>query len=162
MRSAEDMARAVDERFAPSTVVVGAAAVADYRPASLLPGKLRKGEAPLTLELVRTPDVLGGLGPRKDARILVGFAAETEDVVSRARVKLEAKNLDLIVANDVSAPGAGFGGETNAAVLLRRDGTRVDVPLVTKRELAERILDEVAALRTAHPAPAGIGSGKRG
>jgi phosphopantothenoylcysteine decarboxylase/phosphopantothenate--cysteine ligase len=162
VRSAEDMARAVEERFGSSTVVVAAAAVADYRPASLRPGKLRKEQGPLTLELVRTPDVLGGLGGRKGTRILVGFAAETEDVVERARAKLEGKNLDLIVANDVSAPGAGFGGETNAAVLLRRDGTSVEVPLATKREMAERILDEVAALRAARPAPAGVGSGKRG
>jgi phosphopantothenoylcysteine decarboxylase/phosphopantothenate--cysteine ligase len=162
VRSAEAMARAVEQRFASSTVVVAAAAVSDYRPASLAPQKVRKEEGPLTLELVRTPDVLGSLGPRKGERILVGFAAETEDVVSRARAKLEAKNLDLIVANDVGAPGAGFGGETNAAILLRRDGTKVDVPLVTKREMAERILDEVAARRASHPMPAGVGSGKRG
>jgi phosphopantothenoylcysteine decarboxylase / phosphopantothenate---cysteine ligase len=162
VRSAEDMARAVEERCAAATVVVGAAAVSDYRPARVAGQKLRKGETPPRLELVRTPDVLGSLGRRKDAWILVGFAAETEDVVSRARAKLEAKSLDLIVANDVSVPGAGFGGETNAAVLLRRDGTSVDVPLVTKRELAERVLDEVIALRTARPAPAGVGSGKRG
>jgi phosphopantothenoylcysteine decarboxylase/phosphopantothenate--cysteine ligase len=162
VRSAEEMARAVEERFAAATVVVGAAAVSDYRPASVAPQKLRKREGPLTLELVRTPDVLGGLGPRKGGRILVGFAAETEDVVSRARAKLEAKNLDLVVANDVSAPGSGFGSETNAAALLRRDGTSVDVPLVSKREMAERILDEVAALRASRPAPAGVGSGKRG
>lgn len=162
VRSAEDMARAVEERFASATVVVGAAAVSDYRPASVAPQKLRKGEGPLTLELVRTPDVLGALGARKDARILVGFAAETEDVVARARAKLEAKRLDLIVANDVSAPGAGFAGETNAAVLLRRDGTSAEVPLVSKREMAERILDEVATLRSSRAAPAGVASGKRG
>jgi phosphopantothenoylcysteine decarboxylase/phosphopantothenate--cysteine ligase len=162
VRSAEDMARAVEERFASATVVVGAAAVSDYRPASVAPQKLRKGEGPLTLELVRTPDVLGALVARKDARILVGFAADTEDVVARARAKLESKNLDVIVANDVSAPGAGFAGETNAAVLLRRDGTSAEVPLVSKREMAERILDEVAVLRTSRAAPAGVGSGKRG
>ena len=92
--------------------------------------------------------------------MLVGFAAETEDLESRAGAKLEAKNLDLIVANDVSAPGAGFDGETNAALLLRRDGSRVEVPLLSKRELAERILDEVIALRSGRPAPAGVGGGR--
>jgi phosphopantothenoylcysteine decarboxylase/phosphopantothenate--cysteine ligase len=79
----------------------------------------------------------------------VGFAAETEDLLANAAQKLEAKNLDLVVANDVTAPGAGFGAETNAVVILRRDGTRVEVPLASKREVAERILDEVGALRRA-------------
>ena len=103
----------------------------------------------MTLELVPNPDILKGLGKAKGGRLLVGFAAETEDLVGNARKKLEAKNLDLVVANDVTAPGAGFGGETNAVVLLRRDGGRVDVPLGSKREIAERILDEVRALRSA-------------
>jgi len=107
----------------------------------------------LRLELVRTPDILKGLGEAKGARLLVGFAAETEDVVANARRKLETKNLDLIVANDVTAPGAGFGGSTNAVVLLRRDGKRTDVPLASKREVAERILDEVIALRTGARVP---------
>ena len=90
--------------------------------------------------------------------MLVGFAAETDDVVGNARKKLEAKNLDLVVANDVTAAGAGFAGETNAVVLLRRDGERVDVPLGSKREVAERILDEVLALRA--PQVIGVSSGK--
>ena len=82
-------------------------------------------------------------------RLLQGRTrAETEDLIANAKSKLESKNLDLIVANDVTAPGAGFGGETNAVVLLRRDGTRTDVPLSSKREVAERILDEVIALRS--------------
>jgi phosphopantothenoylcysteine decarboxylase/phosphopantothenate--cysteine ligase len=103
----------------------------------------------VTLELVRTPDILKGLGEAKGGRVLVGFAAETEDLVANARKKLEGKSLDLVVANDVTAAGAGFGGDTNAVVLLRRDGGRVDVPLASKREVAERILDEVRALRAA-------------
>ena len=160
VRSAADMLRAVEERFAAATVVVAAAAVADYRPATVAAQKLRKGAGPVTMELVRTADVLGSLGARKEGRVLVGFAAETEDLESRAGAKLEAKNLDLIVANDVSAPGAGFDGETNAALLLRRDGSRVEVPLLSKRELAERILDEVIALRSGRPAPAGVGGGR--
>jgi phosphopantothenoylcysteine decarboxylase/phosphopantothenate--cysteine ligase len=149
VRSAEEMQRAVSERVGEATVVIAAAAVSDYRPVSASGSKLKKTDGPLALELVRTPDILKGLGETKGSRLLVGFAAETDDLVANARAKLEAKNLDLIVANDVAAPGAGFGGETNAAVLLRRDGGRVDVPLVSKRELAERILDEVRALRGA-------------
>jgi len=146
VRSAEEMQRAVSERAGEAAVVIAAAAVSDYRPAASSPSKLKKADGPIALELVRTPDILKGLGEAKGRRLLVGFAAETEDLVENARGKLEAKNLDLVVANDVTAPGAGFGGETNAAVLLRRDGGRVDVPLVSKRELAERILDEVGAL----------------
>jgi len=149
VRSAQDMQRAVADRVGPATVVIAAAAVSDYRPAAASASKIKKTDGPVTLELVRTPDILKGLGEAKGARLLVGFAAETEDLVGNARKKLEAKNLDLVVANDVTAAGAGFGGETNAVVLLRRDGGRVDVPLGSKREVAERILDEVRALRSA-------------
>ena len=146
VRSAEEMQRAVAAHASRATVVIAAAAVSDYRPASASPSKAKKGEGPVTLELVRTPDILKGLGEAKGGRVLVGFAAETEDLLGNAAKKLEGKNLDLIVANDVTLPGAGFGGDTNAAVLLRRDGSRVDVPLASKREVAERILDEVRAL----------------
>jgi phosphopantothenoylcysteine decarboxylase/phosphopantothenate--cysteine ligase len=149
VRSAEDMQRAVADRVAPATVVIAAAAVSDYRPSGASASKVKKTDGPVTLELVPNPDILKGLGREKGARLLGGFAAETEDLVGNARKKLDAKNLDLIVANDVAAPGAGFGGETNAVVLLRRGGGRVDVPLASKREIAERILDEVRALRTA-------------
>jgi phosphopantothenoylcysteine decarboxylase / phosphopantothenate---cysteine ligase len=147
VRSAEEMRRAVAERVGPATVVIAAAAVSDYRPAAASPSKIKKGDGPMRLDLVRTPDILQGLGEAKGARVLVGFAAETEDLVANARRKLEAKNLDLVVANDVTAEGAGFGADTNSVVLLRRDGARVDVPVASKREVAERILDEVRALR---------------
>jgi phosphopantothenoylcysteine decarboxylase/phosphopantothenate--cysteine ligase len=153
VRSADEMQRAVAAHAGSASVVVAAAAVSDYRPAQASPAKLKKTEGPLRLELVRTPDILKALGEAKGARLLVGFAAETEDVVANARRKLETKNLDLIVANDVTAPGAGFGGSTNAVVLLRRDGKRTDVPLASKREVAERILDEVIALRTGARVP---------
>jgi phosphopantothenoylcysteine decarboxylase/phosphopantothenate--cysteine ligase len=151
VRSAEDMARAVHERIEPVTVVVAAAAVADYRPAAVAPSKLKKSAGDTTLALVRTEDVLGALGRAKGSRTLVGFAAETERLVENARAKLEAKNLDLVVANDVTVAGGGFGGESNAALILRRDGSRLDIPLTSKREVAERILDEVVALRKAAP-----------
>ncbi len=149
VRSAEEMQRAVAEQVGSATVVVAAAAVSDYRPASASASKIKKTDGAATLELVRTPDILKGLGEAKGGRVLVGFAAETEDLVANARKKLEAKNLDLVVANDVSVAGAGFGGDTSAVVLLRRDGGRVDVPLASKREVAERILDEVRAVRAA-------------
>ena len=149
VRSAEEMQAAVLARVGPATVVVAAAAVADYRPAAVSGEKVKKTDGPITLELVRTPDILKGLGEAKAGRVLVGFAAETGSLLESAAQKLERKNLDLIVANDVTAPGAGFEGDTNAVVLLRRDGTRVDVPLAPKRAVAERILDEVAAIRRA-------------
>jgi len=149
VRSAEEMQRAVADRVGPATVVIAAAAVSDYRPAAASASKIKKTDGAVTLALVRTPDILLGLGESKGGRVLVGFAAETEDLVANARKKLEAKNLDLVVANDVTAARAGFGGDTNAVVLLRRDGTRADVPLASKREVAERILDEVRALRAA-------------
>jgi phosphopantothenoylcysteine decarboxylase/phosphopantothenate--cysteine ligase len=147
VRSAEEMERTVLARFAEATVVVAAAAVSDYRPAQRSPSKLKKNEAALTLDLVRTPDILKQLGDRKGDRILVGFAAETEELLDHARAKLLAKNLDLIVANDVAAEGSGFASDSNAGVILRRDGSRVDLPLGSKRQMAERILDEVRALR---------------
>jgi phosphopantothenoylcysteine decarboxylase/phosphopantothenate--cysteine ligase len=149
VRSAEEMQRAVADRVGPATVVIAAAAVSDYRPAAASPSKIKKTDGAVTLELVRTPDILKGLGEAKGGRVLVGFAAETEDLVANARKKLEAKSLDLVVANDVTAAGAGFGGDTNAVILLRRDGGRVDVPRASKREVAERVLDEVRALRAA-------------
>ena len=149
VRSAEDMQRAVAASVGKATVVIAAAAVSDYRPAAASPSKVKKTDGPLTLELVRTPDILEGLGKAKGGRVLVGFAAETEDLLDNAARKLGAKNLDLVVANDVTVPGAGFEAETNAVVILRRDGGRADVPLASKREVAERILDEVVALRRA-------------
>ncbi len=154
VRSAEDMKRAVLERLPQATVVVAAAAVSDYRPGTVAPSKLKKGPGPLTLELVRTPDVLQAVGAAKGDRIVVGFAAETEDLVAHARAKLDAKSLDLIVANDVTAAGTGFAGETNSGVILRRDGGRSDVPRTSKREMAERILDEVRAIRAQRPTAA--------
>jgi phosphopantothenoylcysteine decarboxylase/phosphopantothenate--cysteine ligase len=156
VRSAEEMEKAVAAHVAAATVVIAAAAVSDYRPAQTSASKLKKTDGPMDLELVRTPDILKGLGEAKGGRLLVGFAAETDDLVANARRKLEAKNLDLIVANDVTAPGAGFGGSTNAVVLLGRDGQRRDVPLASKREVAEAVLDEVVALRATASVPASV------
>ena len=149
VRSAEEMAAAVQQHAAAAEIVVMAAAVSDYRPASVAPGKVKKTDGPVVLELVRTPDILQSLGAQKGKRILVGFAAETEKVEEYAAGKLRAKNLDLIVANDVSRRDAGFGGDRNAALLIDAAGDSVTVPLMSKRELAERILDRVVELRGA-------------
>ncbi len=123
-----------------------AAAVADYAPRDAVLGeKIKKAEGDLTLTLQRTPDILAELGGRRsDAPrpVLVGFAAETGDLVERARHKLQSKRVDLIVANDVSKPGQGFAVETNAATLVTADGAR-DVPLGPKRALASVIIDEI-------------------
>jgi phosphopantothenoylcysteine decarboxylase/phosphopantothenate--cysteine ligase len=147
VRSAAEMAEAVFAQAEAAHVVVMAAAVADYRPASVAPGKIKKAGSGRTLELVRTVDILQKLGARKGTRLLVGFAAETEDVLARARGKLAEKHLDLIVANDVAQEGAGFASETNVAVLVDADGGEQALPLLDKRDLAERIWDRVLELR---------------
>jgi len=154
VRSAEEMAAAVGEWGRDAAIVVMAAAVADYRPVKQAPRKIKKGEGGLSLELVRTPDILRGLGQDKRGRLLVGFAAETDDVVANARRKLESKNLDLIVANRVGGPQGGFASDDNAAVLLDAGGGSVEVPLTGKRELAERIWDRVSELRQIASTPA--------
>jgi phosphopantothenoylcysteine decarboxylase/phosphopantothenate--cysteine ligase len=146
VRSAEDMARAVGEHAAGAAVVVMAAAVSDYRPAAVAPQKIKKEAGPARLDLVRTPDILRSLGQAKAGRTLVGFAAETTDLLANARRKREEKNLDLIVANDVAREGSGFGGDANAAVLIDGEGES-ELPLMSKRELAERIWDRVEQLR---------------
>lgn len=147
VESARDMHAAVLARAGWLEVAIGAAAVADYRPAVFQPQKIKKGEDRLVLELVRNPDILADLGRQKrPGQVLVGFAAETADLAEYARRKLEEKNLDLIVANDVTQPDAGFAVDTNRAVLVHRDGRREDLPLMPKDALAAAILDRVAAL----------------
>jgi phosphopantothenoylcysteine decarboxylase/phosphopantothenate--cysteine ligase len=145
--SAREMREAVMSRAIDRTVIIKAAAVADYRPAERSGKKIKKGTAPLTLELVRNPDILEELGKVKGESILVGFAAETEELISNARAKLKRKNLDMIVANDVSQPGAGFDGETNMARLIFRDGRSEELPLMSKDEMAEIILDRIVELK---------------
>jgi len=146
VRSAEEMEKAVARHVGEATIVAMAAAVSDYRPATVSAAKLKKTDGPTRLELVRTPDILRSLGASKGDRFLVGFAAETEAVVENARKKRAEKRLDLIVANDVGADGAGFASERNAATLIDELG-EASVPLASKRELAERIWDRVAELR---------------
>jgi phosphopantothenoylcysteine decarboxylase/phosphopantothenate--cysteine ligase len=147
VRSAEDMYRAVLQHLDQASVVIMAAAVADYRPVQREPQKIKRGAPRLVLELEQTPDILATISRQKGDRILVGFAAETERLREHARRKLQAKQLDLLVGNDVTRPGAGFDVDTNEAVLFFADGREVPLPLVSKRELADRILDAVVELR---------------
>jgi phosphopantothenoylcysteine decarboxylase / phosphopantothenate---cysteine ligase len=135
---------------ATAEVVVMAAAVADFRPKAPHAQKLSKAEGIPELLLEATPDILGELGrKRSPGQVLVGFAAETEQVADRARAKLAAKHVDLIVANDVSAPGVGFDHDTNEVVIFGADGTESRVPMATKGAVADAILDRVSALLAA-------------
>ncbi len=149
VRTTEEMYRAVLERATECTVVIKAAAVADYRPVSPHSKKLKRGAGRLTLELEPTPDILSELAREKGDRILVGFAAETDHVSEHAREKLRAKRADLIVANDVTQEGAGFDRETNIVSLFARDGRELSLPRMSKFDVANRILDEVLRLRHA-------------
>jgi phosphopantothenoylcysteine decarboxylase/phosphopantothenate--cysteine ligase len=127
--------------------VIGAAAVSDYAPVRVSDRKIKKTRDSISVELKPTPDIIAAIGAKKKkGQIVVGFAAETENVVQNAKKKLRAKNLDLIVANDLTVPGSGFAVDTNAAVLLDRTGKAVKLPLMTKRELAERVIDRVVSL----------------
>jgi len=149
VRTAEEMRAAVLERLPQATVVMMAAAVADYRAAKPATQKIKRSSGPMTLELAPTPDILAEVAAQKGNRTLVGFAAETADLAENARAKLARKDVDLVVANDVSREGAGFDVDTNIVTLVRRDGTQAELPQMSKLDLATRLLDEVAALRSA-------------
>jgi phosphopantothenoylcysteine decarboxylase/phosphopantothenate--cysteine ligase len=148
VRSAEEMARAVAEQAGGASIVAMAAAVSDYRPSEVAPQKVKKSAGGSRLDLVRTPDILEALGADKRGRFLIGFAAETEQLLEHARRKRRDKRVDLLVANDVSAAGAGFAGDDNAAVLID-DAAETPLPLMSKRALADRIWDRVVELRKA-------------
>ena len=147
--TAEEMRKALLNRFTWCDTVIMAAAVADFRPAQPAQQKLKKRRRPITqLDLTPTDDILQELGTSRTTQILVGFAAETEDLLAHAREKLHAKHVDLLVANDVSAAGSGFGSDTNRVVLLSTDGQAEELPLLPKREVADRILDRILTVRT--------------
>jgi phosphopantothenoylcysteine decarboxylase/phosphopantothenate--cysteine ligase len=143
--SAAEMAEAVNGLFDSVDVVVMSAAVADFRPAQVAPGKVAKEDAASEVSLERTDDILAGLGARKGGQLLVGFAMETEELEARAAAKLTRKNLDLIVANDLTRPGAGFGHDTNEVIILAPDQGPERLSLRSKEQVADRILDRVAA-----------------
>lgn len=147
VESAAEMYEAVLARAGTARVVVKAAAVADFRPKERAAVKIKKAGGPPVIELEPTPDILGELGRLKGPeQILVGFAAETENAVEHAREKLVAKNLDLMVVNDVTRPGAGFGGDTNIVTFLFRDGQVEELPRLTKAEVARRLWDAIVGL----------------
>lgn len=146
--SALAMRDAVLREAADAAVVVKAAAVADYRPKEMAKQKIKKNDAELTLVLEKNPDILMELGTRKsETQILVGFAAETQNLLAYAQEKLKKKNLDLIVANDVTCPDAGFNTETNLVKIIGRDGSIKEVPLMSKQKVAEIILDCIESLQ---------------
>jgi phosphopantothenoylcysteine decarboxylase/phosphopantothenate--cysteine ligase len=153
--SAKEMFDAVKSNLAEATVFVGAAAVADYAPAKAAGGKIKKdGRDYMIMELKKTPDILSEVSKnRSNGMLVVGFAAETDDVLGYARTKLEKKGLDLVIANDVTKAGAGFNTDTNIATILTRSGGQIELPLMSKREMADKILDEIIKLRQNADAP---------
>ncbi|MDR7076341.1 phosphopantothenoylcysteine decarboxylase/phosphopantothenate--cysteine ligase [Neobacillus niacini] len=146
IESANDMYHAVMGKFASADIVIKTAAVADYRPKVSYDHKMKKQPGDSVIELERTKDILFELGTLKKDQILVGFAAETENVEEYARKKLETKNADMIVANNVKSEGAGFGMDTNIVTLIKRDGTKIELPLMSKFEVAEKIIEEIAVI----------------
>ena len=147
--SAAEMHVAVMDDLAKASIFIGAAAVADYRPVKRSPGKIKKTESSLSLELERTPDILREVAAAKqDGLLVIGFAAETENVLQNAREKLSTKNLDAIVANDVSQDGVGFDSVNNEVTIISRDrNAPIHVPLMAKTSVADIILDEIVRLR---------------
>ena len=147
VRSTDEMRSAVMARAQEATILIMAAAVADYRPAAVHANKIKRSEGRITLDLEPTADILAELGRAKGESVLVGFAAETNRLVENARDKLQRKGADMIVANDVTQEGAGFDTDTNIVTLVLRDGRDIPLPKMTKREVADKILDQALALR---------------
>jgi len=148
VESALQMREAVLKNLQKSTIIIKAAAVSDFRPRKKSQTKIKKEEMKsFTLELEKTPDILLEVGKKKNNKFLVGFAAETEELVKNAQVKLKDKNCDLIVANDVTQDGAGFDSDTNIVKLIDRKGKVEDLPKLSKEEIAERIFDRILQLK---------------
>lgn len=148
--SAADMFREVTSHAEEADIIVMAAAVADYRPASVSDNKIKKKDGAMSIELERTSDIIGTLGAgRRDDQFLCGFSMETENLIENSRSKLERKNLDMIVANNLKVEGAGFRGDTNVAVLIKKSQVK-ELQLMSKIELADVILDEILCEITDH------------
>lgn len=147
VRSAEEMRNAVLSHLSEASIVIKAAAVADFRPRIRASEKIKKTNKDFILELERTPDILLEVSRHKGNRLLVGFAAETENVLENARKKLQAKELDLMVVNDVTAEGAGFEVDTNVVTILTRGEREIRLGKLPKRDVAEAILDQIVALK---------------
>lgn len=144
VETAQQMYEQVMKYYRVTDIVIKAAAVADYRPITVYEQKMKKQEGDLAIKLERTIDILKTLGEQKEQQILVGFAAETENVQAYAEKKLNSKNLDMIVANNVKAQGAGFGVDTNIITIYTRSGEKIEFPLLSKQEAAKEILKKVA------------------
>lgn len=147
VRTAQDMASAVEKYFDKADIVIKSAAVSDYRPKVVSAHKLKKKDAASHIEFERTVDILAALGKKKGSKILVGFAAETQDILANAREKLQKKNLDMIVVNDVGRKDIGFGSDINKATLLLSGGEMIDLPAMEKDDLAHALLDRIAGLK---------------
>lgn len=143
VESVQEMYDAVMDALPKSDIVIKSAAVSDYRPKEVHAHKMKKGEGPLVLELDKAPDILKEVGQRKERQYVVGFAAETQEVLQHAKSKLERKNLDMIVANDVLQEGAGMGSDTNIVTLLTKEGEQVALEMLSKREVADKLIDAI-------------------
>ena len=144
IESAADMAQAMKQAAETADIIVMAAAVADYRPKQYSTSKVKKSDGDMCIELERTEDILLSLGKnKKPGQILVGFAAETDDLLKNAQGKLERKNLDFIAANIVGVPGRGFAADTNAITLIARNGSQTEFALQSKKDLAGALIDHI-------------------
>jgi phosphopantothenoylcysteine decarboxylase/phosphopantothenate--cysteine ligase len=150
VETAEEMRQAVLQQLSQATIVIKTAAVSDYRPKISAQQKMKR-TGPISLDLEPTQDILAELAKKKTNQLVIGFAAETENILENARKKLARKSLDAIVVNDVSRQGIGFDSERNAVTILTQDEV-VEVPETTKWEVAQRVLDQVVKLRKRHPA----------
>lgn len=146
IESADDMYHAVMKNYDSADIIIKTAAVADYTPKVSFDHKMKKQPGDKVIELERTKDILFELGAKKEKQILIGFAAETDNVEEYALKKLKSKNADMIVANNVKSEGAGFGKDTNIVTLFKRDGTKMELPLMSKLDVAHKIIEEIAAL----------------
>ena len=146
VRTAQEMHKAVMDNYKKASVIIKAAAVADYRPKVIAKDKIKKDDKPRLIELARNPDIIAEVGKDKKNIVLVGFAMETKDLLANAREKLKEKNMDLIVANSLREEGAGFQTDTNKITILDRDGDIQSMPIMTKIEAAEKIMERVAGL----------------
>ena len=144
--SARDMFRVTMAEAEKADIIIKASAVADYRPITEVSQKIKKGPHKLSLELTENPDILAQIGAKKKNQILVGFAAETSELVKFAETKLQKKNLDLIVANNVSRPGAGFSSDTNIVLIIDKHGRKAEWPQMPKMEIADKLFDRIQAM----------------
>jgi phosphopantothenoylcysteine decarboxylase/phosphopantothenate--cysteine ligase len=146
VQSALEMKEAVMLHMKEADIIIKSAAVADYRPAEISSEKIKKSEEELTIKLEKNPDILFELGKVKGDRVLIGFAMETQNLIENAKAKVQKKNLDFIVANDLRTEGAGFAGDTNVVKIIDRQGSIEEVPLMKKSELADIVLDRALSV----------------